>query len=105
LRHASAVLEDCSDAKEVKAMASPDGLQFLHAPRDFHMIDVKRILRYLCHTAQFGLHLLSTPSTVLAAFFDTDWVGSPNDRRSTGDMLYFFLTKFYRLKCSSNCIS
>jgi histone deacetylase 1/2 len=54
--------------------------QFLHAPRDSHMTDVKRILRYLRHTAQFGLHFRSNPSTVLAAFSDADWAGSPDDR-------------------------
>jgi hypothetical protein len=46
--------------------------QFLHAPRDSHMTVVKRILRYLRHTAKFGLHFRSSPSTVLAAFSDAD---------------------------------
>jgi histone deacetylase 1/2 len=30
--------------------------QFLHAPRDSHMTDVKRIVHYLRHTAKFGLY-------------------------------------------------
>jgi histone deacetylase 1/2 len=64
--------------------------QFLHAARDSHMTAVKRILRYLCHTAQFGLHFWSSPSTVLAAFSDTDWAGCPDDRRSTGEHAIFF---------------
>jgi histone deacetylase 1/2 len=54
--------------------------QFLHTPRDSHMTAVKRILRHLCHTTQFVLRLWSDPCTVLAAFFDTDWAGSPDDR-------------------------
>jgi histone deacetylase 1/2 len=64
--------------------------QFLHAPRDSHMTAVKRILRYLRHTAQFGLHFRSHPSTVLAAFSDADWAGSPDDLRSTGGHAIFF---------------
>jgi histone deacetylase 1/2 len=46
--------------------------QFLHAPEDSHTTVVKRILRYLCHTAQFGIRLWSDLSTVLAAFSDAD---------------------------------
>jgi histone deacetylase 1/2 len=46
--------------------------QFLHAPEDSHMTVVKRILRYLRLTAQFGIRLWSDPSTVLAAFSNAD---------------------------------
>jgi hypothetical protein len=85
----SAVFKDCSDAKEVEAMAPLDGLQFLHflhALRDFYMTIVKHILRYLRHIAQFGLHLISAPSTILVAFSDTNWAGSPGDPQ--GGVLY-----------------
>jgi histone deacetylase 1/2 len=64
--------------------------QFLHAPRDSHMNDVKRILCYLRHTAKFGLHFRSDPSIVLAAFSDADWAGNPDDQRSTGGHAIFF---------------
>jgi histone deacetylase 1/2 len=64
--------------------------QFLHAPRDSHMADVKRILRYLRHTVKFGLHFWSNPSTVLAAFSNVDWARSPDDRQSTGGHAIFF---------------
>jgi hypothetical protein len=44
---------------------------FMH-PRDSHMTVIKRILRYLRYTAQFGRCLWSDPSTVLATFSDVD---------------------------------
>jgi histone deacetylase 1/2 len=46
--------------------------QFLHAPQDSHVTAVNHILRYLHHTANFGLHFRSDHSTVPAAFSDTD---------------------------------
>jgi histone deacetylase 1/2 len=64
--------------------------QFLHAPRDSNMTAVKRILCYLRHTTQFGLHFRSSPSTVLAAFSDAHWASCPDDRRSTGGHAIFF---------------
>jgi histone deacetylase 1/2 len=54
------------------------------------MTVVKRFLRYLCHTAKFGLHFRSDPSTVLAAFSDANWVGCPDDQRSMGRHAIYF---------------
>ena len=60
---------------------------YLHAPRGPHWTAVKRILRYVRHTASYGLHLQPAASGLISAFSDADWAGSPDDRRSTGDML------------------
>jgi hypothetical protein len=51
---------------------------------------VKHILRYICLTASYGLHLQPTPSCDLSAFSDADWAGSPDDMRSTGSYAIFF---------------
>ncbi|XP_019053562.1 PREDICTED: uncharacterized protein LOC109114807 [Nelumbo nucifera] len=58
--------------------------QFLQAPTDDHWAAMKRILRYLKHTIMHGLNLSWTSSTSLTlhAFFDADWAGYPDDRRS-----------------------
>jgi histone deacetylase 1/2 len=61
--------------------------QFLQTPHDTHWSAVKRILRYLCYTAAYGLHLRSAPSGTLSAISDADSAGSLDDRRSMGDML------------------
>jgi histone deacetylase 1/2 len=64
--------------------------QFLHAPRTSHWSAVKRILRYVCFTASYGLLLQPAVSSVLSAFSDADWAGCPDDRRSTGGYAVFF---------------
>ena len=74
--------------------------QFMHAPTENHWSAVKRILRYLKGTTDLGLLIRhqsgkqlqaftdvvwqdSTASPV-QAYSDSDWAGSPVDRRSTG---------------------
>jgi histone deacetylase 1/2 len=57
--------------------------QYLHAPRDAHWSAVKRILRYVCSTITYGLHLRPVLSCVLSA--------NPDDRRSTGGHAGFFV--------------
>lgn len=48
--------------------------QFMHAPTESHLTAVKRILRFLKATLEFGLHLRPGPLR-LVAFCDADWVG------------------------------
>ncbi|KAL6289760.1 hypothetical protein ACE6H2_007270 [Prunus campanulata] len=56
--------------------------QFLHAPTTTHLTAVKRILRYLKATPDYGLPI-HKGEPHLTAFCDADWAGDPNDRRST----------------------
>ena len=46
--------------------------QFLHAPRTSHWSAAKRILRYICLTASYGLLLQPAPSCELSTFSDAD---------------------------------
>ena len=64
--------------------------QYLHAPRDSHWSAVKRILRYVPHTGSYGLHLQPEHSGLISAFFDADWAGSLDHRRSMGVHVVFF---------------
>ncbi|XP_034229446.1 uncharacterized mitochondrial protein AtMg00810-like [Prunus dulcis] len=62
--------------------------QFMHNPTDVHLSLVKRIIRYLQGTLQFGV-TFSPGSMVLSGFCDADWAGDPNTRRSTTGYVVF----------------
>jgi hypothetical protein len=57
--------------------------QFMHQPGTTHFQAVKRILRYLQGTLDYGIRLLSHSSLTLYGFSDADWAGCPDTRRST----------------------
>ena len=63
--------------------------QFMASPLDTHWKAVKRILRYLAGSIDYGLHVQRSES-VLTAFSDSDWAADLDDRRSvTGYCVYF----------------
>ncbi|XP_028964571.1 uncharacterized mitochondrial protein AtMg00810-like [Malus domestica] len=64
--------------------------QFMHNPMDSHVVAVKRILRYLSGTLDYGLHF-QTDKLHLQAYSDADWAGDPNDRRSTSVTLFILV--------------
>jgi len=47
-----------------------------------HITAAKRVLRYLKGTWHYGLYYMPG-SLKLNGFSDSDWAGSPNDRKST----------------------
>ena len=52
-------------------------------PKESHVTAVKRIIRYIKGTTEFGIwHTIDTTSN-LAGFCDADWAGSLDDRKST----------------------
>ncbi|KAL8149358.1 hypothetical protein AgCh_006394 [Apium graveolens] len=63
--------------------------QFLHAPRQAHLVAVERVLRYLKLTSQHGLFFSAKSSLTFQGFSDSDWGGDPGDHRSVGE--YCFL--------------
>jgi hypothetical protein len=56
--------------------------QHMHNPSTIHWSAAKRVLRYLKNSIDHGL-LFTKGSLHLQAFCDSDWAGSPDDRRST----------------------
>ncbi|KAE8708208.1 hypothetical protein F3Y22_tig00110348pilonHSYRG00083 [Hibiscus syriacus] len=57
--------------------------QHMHAPRETHFVAVKRILRYLSTTLNFGLSFSRAGNSLdITAFADADWGASIDDRRS-----------------------
>ncbi|KAE8674743.1 hypothetical protein F3Y22_tig00111718pilonHSYRG00018 [Hibiscus syriacus] len=64
--------------------------QYMHAPRELHMAAVKRILRYLAGTLDYGLTFTGASNALdVTAFADADWGGNLDDRRSiSGHVVY-----------------
>ena len=52
-------------------------------PKENHMMEIKRIMRYLKGTKDYGLWYNKGGNFFLKAFTDANWVGSVNDKKST----------------------
>ena len=57
--------------------------RFQVAPKESHIISVKKILRYLKGTEEYGLWYPKDNNLIIQAFTDVDWAGSGDDREST----------------------
>ncbi|XP_019173479.1 PREDICTED: uncharacterized protein LOC109169035 [Ipomoea nil] len=66
--------------------------QFMHSPTVDHWALVKRVLRYIKGTLDYGLRLTSSPSTSIHAFSDSDWAGCLIDRKSTSGFAVYLGT-------------
>ncbi|CAN1174147.1 Retrovirus-related Pol polyprotein from transposon RE2, partial [Linum perenne] len=67
--------------------------QYMHAPTTAHWQCVKRILRYICGTRTYGLHIRRQQLPFkLEAFADSDWAGNLDDRTSTSAYLIYLGT-------------
>jgi hypothetical protein len=53
------------------------------APKEIHLMAVKRVFRYLIHTPTFGLWYPKGLSFELIGYSDLDWVGDKVDRKYT----------------------
>nr|GEV58586.1 ribonuclease H-like domain-containing protein [Tanacetum cinerariifolium] len=62
---------------------------FMHDPREPHFAALKRILRYVHGTLDYGLQLYAFPTTHLTAYSDADWAGFSTTRRSTSGYCVF----------------
>jgi hypothetical protein len=61
----------------------------MHDPREPHLTAMKRILRYIRGTPDFGLLLRRSSSSDLVVYTDTDWAGCPDTCRSTSGYVVF----------------
>ncbi|XP_059429239.1 uncharacterized mitochondrial protein AtMg00810-like [Corylus avellana] len=62
--------------------------QHMHAPTSAHWIVAKQVLRYLNGSSNHGLYYTKSNLQV-NAFYDSDWAGCPDDRRSTTGFAVF----------------
>ena len=62
---------------------------FMHDPHKPHLVLIKRILRYVKGTLTTGLHIGVGSIRSLTAYFDQDWAGCLDSRRSTSGFCIF----------------
>ena len=58
-------------------------------PKESHMIALKRIIRYVKTTADFGVWYNKYTNVVLARYFDTDWVGNADNKNNTSKGCFY----------------
>ena len=63
--------------------------RFQSSPKQSHLLAVKRILRYLKGTLNFGLRYPKSSTLTMTAYTDVDWVRSVDDRKSTSGNAFF----------------
>jgi hypothetical protein len=61
----------------------------MHILREPHLTALKRILRYLRGSLDYGLLLRPSPTLELVVYTDADWAGCPDTRRSTSGYAVF----------------
>ncbi|GJY21054.1 ribonuclease H-like domain-containing protein [Tanacetum coccineum] len=62
----------------------------MHDPLEPHLAALKRILRYVRGTLDFGLQLFAFSTGSLIAYPDADWTDCPSTRLSTSGYCVFF---------------
>ncbi|GKE03657.1 ribonuclease H-like domain-containing protein, partial [Tanacetum coccineum] len=62
---------------------------YMHDPREPYFSSLKRILRYVRATLDFGLQLYASSTRSLVAYSDADWAGCPTTRHSTSGYCVF----------------
>ncbi|XP_021894612.1 uncharacterized protein LOC110812206 [Carica papaya] len=62
--------------------------RYMESPREMHLLVVKRILRYLQETINFGLLSKKSEQSVLTGFADSDYAGDLDDRKSTSGCVF-----------------
>jgi histone deacetylase 1/2 len=81
-------LQYCTISRPDISYAVNQLCQFMHNLEDTHWMAIKRVLRYLKGTVDYGLYY--APSTLdIHVFCDSDWAGNPDDRRSTSGFIIF----------------
>jgi hypothetical protein len=57
--------------------------QFMEKPQESHWNATKVVLRYLKGTLDYDIKYIDTSDVELTSYLDSDWVGNPDDQRST----------------------
>ena len=58
-------------------------------PKESHMIALKRIIKYVKTTTEFGVWYSKDTNDVLAGYCDANWVGNADDRKSISGGVFY----------------
>ena len=58
-------------------------------PKESHIIIVKRIIRYVSETLDYGIWYSEASNICLAGFNDADWAGNADERKSTSGGCFY----------------
>ncbi|XP_040375507.1 secreted RxLR effector protein 161-like [Rosa chinensis] len=75
-------------------------------PKESHLKAVKRIIRYVSGTSNYGVVYIFDSNVEIAGYTDSDWAGNVDDRRSTSGGCFFVgnnLVSWHSKK--QNCVS
>jgi len=75
-------------------------------PKMSHLTQVKRILKYISSTSDYGMLYSHSGNSKLMGYCDADWAGSVDDRKSTSGGCFFLgknLISWFSKK--QNCVS
>ena len=76
------------------------------APKESHLTVVKRIIRYVNGTPDYGLWYSKDFNTCLVGYSDADWARSVDDRKSTlGGYFYLGNNLVSWMSKKQNCVS
>ena len=66
--------------------------RFQANPKESHLTAVKRILRYVNGTVNFGICFSRNTNLELVRYSNVDWAGNANDRKSTSSGCFYLGT-------------
>uniref|UniRef100_A0A803PHV6 Integrase catalytic domain-containing protein n=1 Tax=Cannabis sativa TaxID=3483 RepID=A0A803PHV6_CANSA len=78
--------------------------QLMANPLQSHWHAVKRILRYLSGTIDYGIHLIKSDHLDLTAFYDADWATDLDDKCSNSGFTIFFGCNLIAWQCNKQHI-
>ncbi|CAM8918217.1 unnamed protein product [Rhodiola kirilowii] len=58
-------------------------------PKECHLMNVKRIIRYVCGTADYGLWYTKDSNSCPVGYCDADWAANAEDRKITSEGCFF----------------
>ncbi|CAM8917725.1 unnamed protein product [Rhodiola kirilowii] len=82
--------------------------RYQESSKESHLLQVKRIVKYVCKTADYGIWYTKDTSSYLVGDCDADWAGNAEDRKSTSGGCFFLvnnLVSWFRKKQNSISLS